>query len=220
MLHLQGETLGYGGHVVLPDVDFALHPGERVVLLGRSGSGKSTLLNAVHARLAAQGRRDLALVPQEHGLVPQLSVFHNVYMGRLDRHRAAYNLVNLVWPLAAERRQVEDALRAVGLAGMGRKPVGALSGGQKQRTALARAVHRGGAVLIGDEPVSAVDERHAAELVAMLGQRFRTMVLALHDVALARLIATRIVGIRKGRLVIDQPASRVGKDEIDALYRL
>lgn len=219
MLHLQGETLAYGSHVVLPDVDFRLHPAERVVLLGRSGSGKSTLLNAIHARLAGQGRRDLALVPQEHGLVPQLSVFHNVYMGRLNRHTAAYNLVNLVWPLASERRQVEKALAVVGLDGLGRKQVGALSGGQKQRTALARAIHHGGTVLIGDEPVSAVDERHAAQLVARLGQRFQTLVLALHDVALARSIATRIVGIKDGRLVIDRPADQVGEDELDALYR-
>lgn len=220
MLHLRGERLAYGDHVVLPDVDFRLRPAERVVLLGRSGSGKSTLLNTIHARLVAQGRRDLALVPQEHGLVPQLSVFHNVYMGRLNRHRAAYNLVNLVWPLTSQRRQVEKALVAVGLEGLGRKPVGALSGGQKQRTALARAIHHGGTVLIGDEPVSAVDERHAAELIARLGQRFETLVLALHDVALARLIATRIVGIKGGRLMIDRPVQQVSDGEIDALYRL
>lgn len=219
MLHFQGERLAYGDHVVLPDVQFRLHPADRVVILGRSGSGKSTLLNAIHARLAAQGRHDLALVPQEHGLVPQLSVFHNVYMGRLDRHRPLYNLLNLVWPLPAERRGVEAALAHVGLGGLGRKPVAALSGGQKQRTALARALHRGGSVLIGDEPVSAVDERHAAELVATLGRQFPTLVLALHDVALARLIATRIVGISDGRLVIDRPAEQVSAEEIDALYR-
>ncbi|MBC9245246.1 ATP-binding cassette domain-containing protein [Paracoccus sp. 11-3] len=218
MLHLDGETLAYGKTVVLSDVDFHLRPGERVVLLGRSGSGKSTLLNAAYARLVTQMPGNVALVPQENGLVPQLSVFHNTYMGRLDQHSAAYNLLNLIWPLASQRNRVDQVLQDVGLAGMARKPVVSLSGGQKQRTALARAIHRGGHILIGDEPVSAVDERHAAQLIQTLADRFETMLLALHDIALTRQIATRIVGIKNGRLIIDRPAAEVSDDALDALY--
>lgn len=220
MLHLNGETLAYGRTVVLPDVDFHLRPGERVVLLGRSGSGKSTLLNAAYARLVSQMPKDISLVPQENGLVPQLSVFHNTYMGRLDEHNAAYNLLNLIRPLAAQRRCVNQVLEQVGMQGLSRKPVASLSGGQKQRTALARAIHRGGTVLIGDEPVSAVDERHAAQLIQTLAGRFETMLLALHDIALTRQVATRIVGIKEGRLVIDKAAADVSDDALDALYRL
>lgn len=220
MLHLNGETLAYGRTVVLPDVDFHLRPGERVVLLGRSGSGKSTLLNAAYARLVSQMPKDIALVPQENGLVPQLSVFHHTYMGRLDEHNAAYNLLNLIRPLAAQRRCVNQVLEQVGMQGLSRKPVASLSGGQKQRTALARAIHRGGTVLIGDEPVSAVDERHAAQLIQTLAGRFETMLLALHDIALTRQVATRIVGIKEGRLVIDKAAADVSDDALDALYRL
>ena len=98
---LQRETLGYGRTAVLPEVSFALAPGERVVLLGRSGAGKSTLLNAVHDRLAVSHR--VALVPQDHALVPQLSVLRNVLMGRLDDHGAFYNLSNLLRVRAADR---------------------------------------------------------------------------------------------------------------------
>src|SRR5690606_24142593 len=136
MLRFSGETFSYGRKVVLAEVDFVLHPGERVVLLGRSGAGKSTLLNAVYAKLA-EGDLRIALVPQENGLVPQLSVFHNVYMGRLDDRWALYNLANLAWPFAGERRQVGETLRLVGLEGLEKQAVGSLSGGQKQRTALA-----------------------------------------------------------------------------------
>lgn len=222
MLHLRGETLGYGATVVLRDIDFALAPGERVVVLGRSGAGKSTLLNAVYRRLTtppAEAMRDIALVPQEQGLVPQLSVFHNVYMGRLDARGPVYNLANLVWPFAAERARIGAVLDVVGLDGFARAPVETLSGGQRQRTALARAIHRGGRVLIGDEPVSAVDERQAAELVAEIAGRFETLLLALHDVDLARSVATRVIGLKGGRIVLDRPVGKLTGHEIDVLYR-
>lgn len=218
MLHFDDEAFGYGGTIVLSKVDFTLLRGERVVLLGRSGAGKSTLLNAAYERLVRRFP-DIALVPQEHGLVPQLSVFHNVYMGRLDRHGPLYNLANLAWPFPRERRAMAGTLDTVGLAGLARKPVESLSGGQKQRTALARAMHRGGPILIGDEPVSAVDERHAAMLVDALCDRFETMLLALHDVALARSFATRLVGIRAGRILFDGPVADVTDEAIHDLYR-
>ncbi|MHB2264218.1 ATP-binding cassette domain-containing protein [Aliihoeflea sp. PC F10.4] len=218
MLKFDGEALAYGTTTVLSDVDFALHPGERVVLLGRSGAGKSTLLNAAYKRLAAS-LPEIALVPQEHGLVPQLSVFHNVYMGRLDAHGAIYNLANLAWPFPSQRRSVAAALETVGLTGFDRKPVESLSGGQKQRTALARAIHRGGSILVGDEPVSAVDERQAVRLIDELGRRFETILLALHDVDLARRVATRLVGIRGGRIHFDRPTADISDGDIHDLYR-
>ncbi|MFD2237477.1 ATP-binding cassette domain-containing protein [Aureimonas populi] len=214
---IDGEELGYGATVVLRDVTFALAPGERVAVLGRSGAGKSTLLTSVYRRLTAAGRR-VALVPQDHALVPQLSVFHNVFMGRLDERSSLYNLANLAWPFPSERARVEPVLEEVGLSGLSRREVGALSGGQKQRTALARAIHRGGDILIGDEPVSAVDEHQAAAIVAGLKDRFPTMLLSLHDVELARGIATRILGIKRGRIVFDRPAGELEQADFDDLY--
>lgn len=217
-LRFSGETLAYGRNVVLSDVDFSLSPGERVVLLGRSGAGKSTLLNAAYKRLI-ETRDDIALVPQEHGLVPQLSVFHNVYMGRLDERGALYNLANLIWPFASQRDRIASVLDVVGLEGLARQSVESLSGGQKQRTALARAIHRGGHVLVADEPVSAVDERQAESLIGELATRFDTLLLALHDVELARSVATRLVGIAQGRIIFDRPVGSVSDEEIHVLYR-
>ena len=213
---LDNETLGYGRTAVLSEVSFALAEGERVVLLGRSGAGKSTLLNAVHDRLAVSHR--VALVPQDHALVPQLSVLRNVLMGRLDDHGAFYNLSNLLRVRAADRSGVAEVLAEVGLTDEIDRPVHALSGGQKQRVALARAWWRGGAVLIGDEPVSAVDETQAAALLDQARARFETALLALHDVGLARRIATRLVGLRRGGILFDAPADTVGDAEIAALY--
>lgn len=213
------ENLGYGDKVVLQDVALSLMPGERVVFLGRSGAGKSTLLAALYHRLTAQGRR-VALAPQDHALVPPLSVFHNVFMGRLDERGAVRNLLTLIRPSAAERALVRPVLEAVGLAAEERRAVESLSGGQKQRVALARALFRGGEVLIADEPVSAVDESQARRLLIEAESRFHTSLLALHDVDLALSHASRVVGVGAGRILFDRAAGAVDRREIDALYAL
>lgn len=216
LVALHRETLGYGRSTVLSEVSFALAPGERVVLLGRSGAGKSTLLNAVYDRLVPQNR--VALVPQDHALVPQLSVLRNVAMGRLDDHGAVYNLTNLLRIRRADRTGIAAILSDLGLAEVIDHKVAQLSGGQRQRVALGRAWWRGGTVLIGDEPVSAVDETQAEALLRQARDRFGTAVLALHDVALARSYATRLVGLNRNRIVFDAPAEAVDDAQITALY--
>ena len=217
LVGFSGEALGYGGGAVLRDLRLHLVRGERLVLLGRSGAGKTTLLNAVHDRLVADGHR-VALAPQDHALVPQLSVLRNVLMGRLDDHGAAYNLTNLIRPRRADRVAGAGLLQAVGLADQIDRPVEALSGGQKQRTALARALYRGGDVLVADEPVSAVDGGQAAALLDLMQARFPTAVVALHDVALARRFATRLVGLRAGAIVLDGAPDRVAPAAVEAVY--
>ena len=219
LLRLERETLAWDGAAVLSGVALSLARGERLVLLGRSGSGKSTLLNAIRLGLEAQRPAPrLALVPQDPGLVPQLSVFHNVWMGRLDDHSALHGLRVLLHPPAAARAQAAAPIARVGLNGFARRRVGTLSGGQKQRTALARALLRGGDALIADEPVSAVDPRQSGDLLDALRDRFETMVLALHDPARALAIGTRIIGIGRGRILLDRPAQGLSLQELHALY--
>src|SRR5262249_60071213 len=94
LVELRKASAGYGGVPVLHDIDLTINIGERVAVMGRSGAGKSTLLNLLHARLAEQ----VALIPQAAALVKTLSVFHNVYMGRLDRHPTCYNLPTFASP--------------------------------------------------------------------------------------------------------------------------
>lgn len=214
---LDGVDLGYGGTPVLAGVRLHVAPGERVALLGRSGSGKSTLLSALHGAAAGRGMR-IALVPQDAALVPQLSALRNVLMGRLDDHGAWRNLRTLIRPAAPDRAAALADLDRVGLTPQADARVESLSGGQKQRVALARALHRGGDLILGDEPLSAVDPRQAQELAALLRAAFPTAILALHDVAVARAFATRVIGLKQGVFLFDLPVDQLDASRIEALY--
>src|SRR3974390_1900816 len=108
---LDSVTAGYGAAPVLKNFSLRIEQGERLAIMGRSGAGKSTLLNLIYRSFPEQ----VALIPQASALVANLSVFHNVYMGRLDRHSALYNLRTLIWPPVAEVEAAGQIIGAVGL---------------------------------------------------------------------------------------------------------
>ena len=172
------------------------------------------MLNLLYARLAGQA----ALIPQATGLVRSLSVFHNVYMGRLDRHGSLHNLRVLAWPTARETAAVLAVLAEVGLADTLHARAGALSGGQQQRVSVARALFNARPVVIGDEPVSALDRAQGAAVLRQMAARHETMILALHDVALALGHADRVIVLDGGRIVLDAPARALGTADLDPFY--
>jgi phosphonate transport system ATP-binding protein len=215
LLQLDRQDLGYDRGPVLTDVSLAIHAGDRIALVGESGAGKSTLLAALQARL----RERAALVPQNPGLVASLSVFHNIYMGRLQRHSTWYNLLNLVWPRRREIAAVRPIVDRLGLSDKLFEPAGSLSGGQQQRVGVCRAIHQGGELVLGDEPVSAVDNHQARTVLDALHEHFGTVVLAMHDVDLALRYASRIVGLKNGGIALDRPNDGLTVRDLDFLYR-
>ena len=215
MFSLRHASVTLGGRLVLRDVSLEVAAGEKVALVGESGAGKSTLLRL----LREQRPQDVAWCPQAQGLVPVLSVFHNVYMGQLDRHGLGYNLLNLVAP---RRREVEAVGQVAAMLGLGDKlftSVDRLSGGQQQRVAVGRALYAQKPVFLGDEPVSAVDEYQAADIARLVTAAHDTVVLALHDVALALSCCDRVVGLRDGGIVLDAPARTLAPGDLAPLYR-
>lgn len=205
LIELEGETVGYDGRIVLSNIDFTLRRGERIAVMGRSGAGKSTLLSLLYERR----KSEIALVPQAAALVKQLSVFHNVYMGRLDRHSTAHNLRNLILPAKADVAEVEAVLRDVELVEKLNEIAGALSGGQQQRTSVARALYNGRPILLGDEPVSALDRVQGAAILDLLKRRHETLVLVMHDIPQSLEHCDRIVVLDGGRKIIDAPANEL-----------
>lgn len=214
-LALTDAVAAYGETRVLGPLSLTLAPGERVALVGKSGAGKSTLLALMYEQWR---EREVALMPQALGLVDTLSVFHNVYMGRLDRHPWWRNLLTLARPRRSDVTEVEALLTRLGIADKRWTPCGELSGGQRQRVAAARVLYQGGEVLLADEPVSALDGPQAASVMQALADGYPMAVVAMHDLDLALRFCTRVVGIQAGEIAIDQPSQRLSVHDLQPLY--
>lgn len=211
---LSGLTASFGGERVIGPLSLRVEQGEKVGLVGKSGAGKSTLIRLIHERV----NRESSLVPQELGLVNALPVFHNVFMGQLDKHSTWYSTVTLVRPFSRNRDEVRALLKELGMSEKIWMPTASLSGGQRQRVAIARALYRNAPVLLADEPISALDGPMAHLVMKLLEERFPTSVVALHDVEMALKYCNRIVGIQDGQIALDEASDRLAASDIMSLY--
>ena len=108
VISLQDAELSYdNSNFSLAATTLSVQRGERVAIVGKSGAGKTTLLRLLYEK----HRQHSALVPQDDGLVESLSVYHNVYMGRLAEHSSCYNLLNLMRPFPARVKEVQALLQ-------------------------------------------------------------------------------------------------------------
>lgn len=214
LFKLERINVSYAGSPVLNDISLNIHEGETVALLGPSGAGKTTLLNQLYGMQAGH----CAFVHQQYALVPQLSVFHNIYIGQLDRRPTWYNLINLIKPRQRVLDEIHPIVETLGMREKLFTKVEALSGGQQQRVAVGRAMYHGGRVLLADEPVSSIDARQGEAVLKLIVNAGKTVVMALHSVAFALRFGHRIVGLCAGRIKFDLPADRVTPHHIDALY--
>ena len=235
--------VGFDGAEVLREVDLEIAPGEQVALVGPSGAGKTTLLRVLDGvlrpcsgRMLWDGqdvygfvgrklrafRADVGFVPQDHGLVPNLRVVQNVVSGKLGRRGFLASLRSLLWPSRDDLLRAHEVLEQVGIADYLFHRTDRLSGGQQQRVAIVRALFQDPEALLADEPVASVDPPRARSIIRLLtglaADRGLTLVVSLHDLDLARAFLPRVVGLRDGRILFDQPADRVTSTDVEALY--
>jgi iron(III) transport system ATP-binding protein len=210
---LQLENIGVmlGGRPIVQAVSLTLERGQVLALLGPSGCGKTTLLRSIaglnttstgnmllagrdctHDRVQARG---IGMVFQHYALFPNMSVLDNVMFGPQTHGVAA----------SSARERAEHLLDLVNLRAHAGKRPAQLSGGQRQRVALARALASEPAVLLMDEPFSALDEsfrlplrRAFRELQRKLGQ---SCVIVTHDREEAFEIADQVAVMFEGRIV-------------------
>ncbi len=231
-LELIGLDKSFQGKVVLHDLSLAVRRGEFIAILGPSGSGKSTLLKIVAGFEPADGgivrlqgedvtrtppyRRNVNTVFQSYALFPHMTVFDNV----------AYGLRRKKVPQGEIGTRVAEALALVDLADFGPRQPETLSGGEQQRIAVARALVNRPAVLLLDEPLSALDlkirRRMQIELKRIHEEVGTTFLYVTHDQEEALVLADRIAVMRRGLLeqvgtgpeIYDRPASRFVADFI------
>jgi ABC-type glutathione transport system ATPase component len=186
---------------VLQDLSLQLFPGEFLAVAGESGSGKSTLVRVLARHLPLESG-ELLVHTERHRL--QL-VFQDPYASLDPRQRAGAALEEVLRVHRLERSAAE-LLAEVGLAPefAARFPH-ELSGGERQRLAIARALAVEPLGLLLDEPVSALDPSHRAQVLNLLldlrQRRGLGCLLVTHDLALVRALADRLAVLEDGRLV-------------------
>lgn len=215
----------YGQVHAVKGIDLHIRGSEFLTLLGPSGCGKTTLLRMIagfeaptSGRILIDGkdvtkvptyRRPIGMVMQNLALFPHMDVSDNVMFGLLLRKESK----------ATARRKAVDALAMVGLSGYEDRLIHQLSGGQKQRVALARSLVTEPAVLLLDEPLSALDlklrQQMQDELKRIQRQVGTTFIFVTHDQEEAMSMSDRIAVVNKGLVeqlgspedVYDSPAS-------------
>ncbi|WP_214319801.1 phosphonate ABC transporter ATP-binding protein [Nonomuraea sediminis] len=241
IIEVRGLVKAFGTVSALAGVDLAVRQGETVALLGPSGSGKSTLLRHLNGLTrpdggsvrvlgvdvaAARGgdlrslRRRIGVVFQQFNLIGRLTVLENVLSGALGRVRGPrYGI--LTWPRAIRREALEH-LDRVGLAERAYTRADGLSGGQQQRVAIARMLLQRPELVLADEPVASLDPETAASVMDLLVRVCRedglTMVCTLHQVELALRWTERVVGLREGRVRLDEATSLLDEVRLRGLY--
>jgi phosphonate transport system ATP-binding protein len=162
----------------------------------------------------------VGIIFQQFNLVGRLPVLTNVLTGiaaELPLWRVMLNRFTL-----QERARALDVLESIGLAEQAFQRASTLSGGQQQRAAIARTLLQGARLLLADEPVASLDPESTRRVMALLldlnQQQGLTLIISLHDVALARRYCERVVALRDGALVFDGPTSALTPPFLRELY--
>lgn len=213
-IKLNSDALRYGDTLVLHPLNLDIATGQCVAVVGESGAGKSSFL----ALLRKEVQDNSAWCPQEKGLAPSLSAFHNIYAGTLNQHSVFYNILNFFWPQTRALAQVKRIAEPLGINNFLKQKTNKLSGGQQQRVAIARALIQEREIFIGDEPTSALDPVMAQQLLDTIIKQHQTTIVALHDVDLALHACDRIIGLKDGNIALDAPANTLTKHDLFFLY--
>lgn len=211
------KTYESGTHA-LHHVSLHVEKGEFVFIVGPSGAGKSTLIKmllqeetptkgtvlvngynlcTMKRRHIPAFRRTIGVVFQDFRLIPTMTVYENVAF--------ALQVTNVSSKYI--RRRVPYILDLLGLAKKARSYPPEISGGEQQRVALARALVNNPALIIADEPTGNIDPELSYEIVELLNEINRcgtTIVMVTHEHGLVSHFDHRVIGIEKGRVILDK----------------
>lgn len=242
MFEIKGLSKIYpGGVTALAEVDLMVSEPQVVMIIGSSGAGKSTLIRCINRLIEPttgsiklhdteitslgknglrKARRRMGMIFQEYNLVDRLTVMENVLSGRLG-YVSFWQAYRRKYP-PEDISAAYQLLDRVGLTDNCDSRADALSGGQRQRVGIARALMQRPDLLLVDEPTASLDpktSRQIMRLIVELAREQKTPALVnIHDVALARSFADRIVGLAGGKVAFDGTAEQVTDQVLTDIY--
>lgn len=208
ILEMKNIVKDYSGFKAVDNVDFSMHKGEIVAIIGPSGSGKSTLLRCINGlNSITSGEIELkgttGMVFQHFNLFPHMTCIENITYA----------------PIKVKKEKKEDAyanarnlLKMVGLENKADVYPAHLSGGQKQRIAIARALAMKPDIMLFDEPTSALDPEITGEVLnvmKLLAKEHTTMIVVTHEMGFAKEVADRVIFMDGGRIVEQGPPKKI-----------
>ncbi|BBY47484.1 sugar ABC transporter [Mycolicibacterium arabiense] len=229
ILECSDITKSFGGVPVLRGITLNLEPGTVTALAGENGAGKSTLMKIVSGQYSAdsgdvtvQGthlapgnprdavRHGVAIVPQELASIEDMTVYENLFVGRELKRGPFLNRKAMI-------DEARETLSAFDVAITPTARMGSLPVGLRQIVEIVKAARTGAQVVMLDEPTSAISEREVEGLYGIV-RRLRdhgvAMVYTTHKMAEIRAIADRVVVLRDGGLILDEPLTNVTDDDI------
>ncbi|CUH82528.1 ATP-binding cassette domain-containing protein [Tropicibacter naphthalenivorans] len=225
MIEIDNLRLTRGGAPVLYGIDLRIPAQGIIAIIGPNGAGKSTLLHTVagliapdaghvtiegrniHAMTEAERALHLSVLTQSQGAVPRLSVAELIAFGRWPHHRGR--------PGPQDRAAIAEAIDRFELKPLLDREVESLSGGQKQRAYVAMAYAQTTPWMLLDEPLAALDPKYTRDIMDRLrGLTDRTVLLVLHDLAVAAMYADWVVGLKHGRVHCAGPWREVVTSEV------
>ncbi|MER5574660.1 ABC transporter ATP-binding protein [Streptomyces massasporeus] len=235
-LAARGVTVGYGGRVVIDELDVAIPPGVITTIIGPNGCGKSTLLKTLSRLLKPAkgavvldgediGRLRTREVAKKLGLLPQAPVAPEglTVADLVARGRHPHQSWLRQWS-SDDADVVERALAMTGVSDLADRPVDALSGGQRQRVWISMTLAQGTDLLLLDEPTTYLDLAHAVDvldLVDDLHESGCTVVMVLHDLNLATRYSDNLVVMREGSVLAQgHPRDVITAELLDEAFGL
>lgn len=229
------------GKRALDAIDLVIDRPQVVAIIGSSGAGKSTFIRCINrlveptsGRILLNGkdivaldrkalrlaRRQIGMIFQEYNLVERLSVMQNVLSGRLG-YVGLFASLRYKYP-PEDIRAAFELLDRVGLEGYQDRRADELSGGQRQRVGIARALMQRPDLLLLDEPTASLDPKTSRQIMRLVGElvaEHKTpAIINIHDVALAKSHADRIVGLSEGALVFDDTPDQLTDAALARIY--
>jgi simple sugar transport system ATP-binding protein len=235
ILEMQHISKSFGAVTALVDVSLKLRKGEVLALVGDNGAGKSTLIKTMSGFHAPDGgrmffeeeevrfnsprdarARGIETVYQDLALIGDLSVYHNMFLGREQRRRfLGLNLLDNQRMRQLSRTYLDTL--GISIPSVN-STVDMLSGGQRQCIAVARSIYSSPTVLILDEPLAALGVRESAHVLGLIQnlrrQREVSVVLIVHNYNQIFEVCDRINFLHSGEIVLDAATSETSEEEL------